>query len=794
MSGMAVWKVALSLLKKQKAYGVTIFALSLVVALMLSAALTVMKQSGTLQRTAFENAGCPDILYVYPESQYDAELPAFIGGKAEVESVRVEEGLSVDRRCISFNGFEPQEWLHVLPHSPDQNAYRVLPEGDAAQTPGKGEILVPLLYEDYFSLKLGDTVSIGGHSFTVAGFFEDPLFGSPMIGTRRAYVNKSDFKKLQADSGDESGMYKRVHLSVYVRAESGSSDYAAQIKQAADGVSLGGNGFMISAPEIRQYSMMVPDLVAALLFSIALLSMLITLYILRYAVLSSIEGSFVTLGIFKAVGFTGGQIRMAVMQQYTLVSFVASVAGVFASIPVIPFVGGLLMDAAGLLWMGGLWIPAGLIVIFVTIALICGITWLNTRKIRKISPVRAIAFGRAPVYFAKRLNVSLKYLSALPLHMRMALKQMMTRRKQYTVLIVIVLLLTFLTTFTGAMSALFHNDKTVIKVFGYPETDIYVGLRNYQSDRHDELMGKLNQVVAEIGEAYQPVIVFELDYLNIYTEGVLTRAMVYDTFDGIGLIDPLSGRFPKYDNELALSPVMAERFGKGVGDTVYLQDINGESVPFIVTGIVQCMNEVGQNISITEAGVKRIAPEHITLTRAIIFPDGTDRVAASEKIKSAYHGDDITVSTLEEDGLKQVIDSVRSIIDPATAISYGLTVILIALITFLLAMIALYRENADIGIFKSTGFTSRQLRAQFALRFLLVSLTGGLLGVVLSLLVSDALISFVFSFFGVPKVHLTLEPVNLLLPVALVCALALMAAWLVSGQIKRVSGKVLMTE
>lgn len=791
---MAVWKVALSLLKKQKAYGVTIFCLSLVVALMLSAALTVMKQSGTLQRTAYEKAGCPDVLFIYQESQYDTELPAFIEDKAEVESVHEEAVLIADRRKVNFGGFEPQEWPYILPHSPDKNAFKVIPDGDAPLTPGEGEILLPLLYEDYYQLHRGDMVSIGGHKLKITGFYEDPLFGSPMVGTKRVYVNERDFKRMQNDTGDESGLYPYVFLSVYVSADTDSPAYASQIRNASDGVSLGGNGFMVTAPESRQYSMMVPELVAVILLAFALLAMLITFYILRYAVLSSIEGNFVTLGIFKAVGFTGGQIRLAVMLQYALVCFAASVAGAFVSIPVVPIIGGLLMDAAGLIWGGSLWILAGVLVIAATVGLICGITWLNTRKIRKISPVRAIAFGRAPVYFAKQLNVPLKHLSVLPLHLRMAVKQMMTRRKQYTVLIVIVVLLTFMVTFTGALSELFRNDRTVLRVFGFPDADFGIWVGNYQSDRHDELIAKFDRILAEIERKYQPVITYEEVYINVYIEDTLTRSMVYETFEGIGLGDPLSGRFPKYENELALSPVMAERFGKGVGDTVYLSDVNGESVPFIVTGIVQCMNEVGQNFSFTMAGLKRISPNFFILSRQVILPDNIDRVAATAEIKASYQDEDINVVTLEENNMKQIIDSVRSVIDPATAISYGLTVILIALITFLLAMIALYRENADIGIFKSTGFTSRQLRIQFALRFLLVSLTGGLFGVLLSMLASDALISFIFSFFGVPKVHMDLSATNLLLPVALVCALALIAAWLVSGRIKRVSGKVLMTE
>ncbi|MCL1807448.1 MAG: ABC transporter permease [Oscillospiraceae bacterium] len=793
---MAVWKVALSLLKKQKAYVVTIFCLSLVVSLMLTSVLTVMKRSGEIQDAAFEASSMPDLLCIYDAEEYDGAYgseyyePALAAQFADlrdrsgIKSVAEKRSFAVMGNDISVNGGSLNEGLNFFPYQPEAETFKIKQFENGRFTLNQGEILLPLFYEDGYSLSIGEPLIIGRHEFTITGFYEDPMFGSPMVGTRRAFIHESDFDNLYGNLG---GM--RVFVYVTINAERGGAAYAEQLRTLTQEIIRGDSGYTFNMIEIKQYSMMVSNLVAVILLSLALLSLMITLYVLRYAVLSSIEGNFVTFGAFKAVGFTGGQIRLAVMLQYALVCLLGSVAGVVVSIPLIPVIGALLLDSAGLIWSGSLWVPAGVFVILAAVGLICGITWLNTRKIRTISPVRAISFGRAPVYFAKRLNLPLRRLSLLPLHVRMALKQMMTRRKQYTVLIIITALLTFMITFMGGTSKLLSDNRNVLRIFGFPREDVSIVLVRL----NPEVIGKLNRVSEEIKADYPVEKVYNTLRINVSIEGSFVFALCYETFEGIGLIDPVSGRFPKYDNELALSPVTAERFGKGVGDTVVILDAEGDPVPFIVTGIVQNMNEVGQNISILTAGIERISPGFDAWKYSVIFKDGTDLETAAAEIKTHYEDDDIYIYITAESEA-QMLDSIRSVVDPTANISLTMTVILVALITLLLATIAIYREHTDIGIYKSTGYTSNQLRLQFSMRFLLVSLTGGLMGAGLSLLASDALISFIFGFFGVPKVRMDLGAAYRLLPVALVCAITFAAAWLVSRRVRRVSGRNLITE
>ena|GEM_PF-3561342 len=794
---MAILKLALSLLKKHKAYAMTIFCLSLIVSLMLTAVLTVINRTANLQNDSFSSSKSPDFMVFLLSEDYDFSLSSKLSARDEVKSVRESVAVFVIRQEILFAGAAAknevgsfgQEGLYILPYQIENGAFKIKGRPDQLENIGKGEIILPLLYENQYSLIEGDIINITGIEFKILGFFEDPYFGSPMVGTRRVFVNSEDFKLLNTTENRSVGC-----LFIDLNSQMGDHDYGENLRSLTSNAFYGEEDvFVVTKAEIRQFAMLVPDLVAAILFAFTLLSLVITLYVLRYAVLSGVEGNYVTLGVFKAIGFIGRQIRIAIMLKYALICAIGAVLGVFLSIPAIPLFGGILMDAAGLIWSGSVWLSGALLVIVAIFALIGLITFMNTNKIKKISPVRAISFGHAPVYFAKRLNLSLKRLSCLPLNLKMALKQMLTRRKQYTVLLIIATLLAFMVILMGSISGLFDNDDTALYVFGNPQFDFSLSVR--ATDDDGDFYQKFDELTAEFAEKYDAVV---YDIAESYTvlENTRVALVCFEPFDGIGMIEPLKGRFPQYENELALSPVMELQFEKTIGDTVIITKPDGEEVPFIVVGIVQSIRDIGVNSTIGISGAKRLNPDFSASNRGFILPANLtvkERETIVDEVIEKYESDDFSVMS-KDVFFGQLLDSIRAVLSPATAVAYALAVVLVALITFLLSMIAIYRENTDIGIFKSIGFTSGQLRIQFALRFLLISLIGGLFGIILNLVAGNYLLSLIFGLFGVPKVSLSPGAFELMFPVVLVSIIALLAAFLVSGRIKQVSGRVLVAE
>ena len=67
-------------------------------------------------------------------------------------------------------------------------------------------------------------------------------------------------------------------------------------------------------------------------------------------------------------------------------------------------VGEIILDGTGLFWVGGIKYKECIGVFIGILIILSFFILLFTRKITRISPVRAISFGNAPIHFSSRLN------------------------------------------------------------------------------------------------------------------------------------------------------------------------------------------------------------------------------------------------------------------------------------------------------------------------------------------------------------------------------------------------------
>ena len=107
---------------------------------------------------------------------------------------------------------------------------------------------------------------------------------------------------------------------------------------------------------------------------------------------------------------------------------------------------------------------------------------------------------------------------------------------------------------------------------------------------------------------------------------------------------------------------------------------------------------------------------------------------------------------------------------------------------------AFSQEKTDIGIFKSQGFTSGKLRLQFAVRFLIVSVIGAVIGTVTGLLFINRLLSVLLKDIGITNFHANFTVIGVLIPIAVICICYFTFALFVSRKIKRVGIRQLVTE
>ena len=120
-------------------------------------------------------------------------------------------------------------------------------------------------------------------------------------------------------------------------------------------------------------------------------------------------------------------------------------------------------------------------------------------------------------------------------------------------------------------------------------------------------------------------------------------------------------------------------------------------------------------------------------------------------------------------------------------VMYVLVIIFIMVLTVMTAAKILSAEQNDLGIYKSIGFKSGSLRLTFAIRFGITAFVGSFIGIVLSAIFTDPLVSSVMKFAGISNFSSAPTFGNILLPLGIVTVLftcfAYLAAVIAAGAV-----------
>ena len=106
----------------------------------------------------------------------------------------------------------------------------------------------------------------------------------------------------------------------------------------------------------------------------------------------------------------------------------------------------------------------------------------------------------------------------------------------------------------------------------------------------------------------------------------------------------------------------------------------------------------------------------------------------------------------------------------------------------------LQTEKKNLGIYRALGFTGSKLRLQFAFRFLIVSALGTLAGVALNFLLANRVLGALMHLIGMAFFKSSFSVAAILPPLMLVWVAFFAFAFLLSGKVKRLDVRELITE
>lgn len=640
-------------------------------------------------------------------------------------------------------------------------------------------IYLPLIYKsDDIDVGKEIEIMIGSNpvTYTVCGFFNNLMAGSHNCGMIDLVLTKDKYSELE-----ESGYAPEAVLcSVRLQDKNESESYEAELKEAVSSRypaarTLGNSYALVS--KSRYISQMICSGVISVM---ALFILLIALVVMASNIANYIQENMKNLGALKAVGYTGRQLIFSLLLQFLGLAMLAAVTGAGLSYTLFPFINTMMISQTGipyevhflplpfvltLLILGG--------AVFVTI-------WFSSRRIQKVEPIVALRQGIQTHNFKKN-HIPLERTRA-PLNLALALKTTFSGKKHNVTVCITVLLLSLVVVFSGLMTRNVIMDMDLF-------VDMIVG----------ETSDSCINVNKDMEEAFRREVTADRRVEKIYLyhstevrhkDGDSLLTMVSDDFAKLNnQAFIFGGRFPKYDNEIAIAAKYAQERDLKVGNEITIT-ADGKEAAYIITGFTQTTNNLGKDCLLTREGYEKLG-ELENLTYNLNLTDGTDIDAFNLEIKERYGSRVNTTINVQEiiEGTASVYVSLMTIIVIAILI---LSVMVIVFVLYLLVRTMLGNKKRDYGILKALGFTTGQLVRQTALTFMPAVILSSIAGVTISSLIINPLMALFFQNIGIVKCSFVIPAGFLVIGGGCLILFTFAAACLMSLKVRKITPKALL--
>ena len=658
-----------------------------------------------------------------------------------------------------------------------------------SRTIGKAEIVeesnltsgvyLPVLYKsDDYSIGKTIELTIGSHPVTypVCGFFNSVMMGSHNCALTQIILTRDKYAELE----ELNYAYQTTLCSVRLNKKTSNLTYEAKIKaivsESFPNTQMASNCYDI----VAQSRYISQGICSAIMSVMAFFVLLIALVVIVSNIINYIQVNIKNLGALKATGYTSGQLVLSLLLQFLGLAFIAALVGAALSYTLFPAINTMMIAQTGIPYaIHFLPLPViiSLIILGGTVALS---VWLSARRIKKIEPIVALRSGVQTHNFKKN-RVPLEKTRA-PLNLALALKTTLSGVKHNITVCITMLVLSLVVVFSGLMTENIIVDMT-------PFLNLIVGETadsaiNVQVETEENLLEVLNS-------DSRTEKVYLYNSLNVsHVGGVELMATLCDDFSKVNNQSVVfKGRFPKFDNEIAIAAKYAKEKGFAIGNEIEIT-ANGKTEKYLISGFTQITNNLGRDCLLTRQGYERLG-ELTSVTYYIKLAEGTDIDAFNEEMKGNFEGNVNTVINVNAtiDAAAGVYVSLMTIIVSAILI---LSAVIIAFVLYLLVRTMLNNKKRDYGILKSLGFTTKQLILQTALSFMPAIIISTVIGVIISCLTINPLLSLFFSSLGIVKCTFDIPIVFATIAGIALILLSFGIACLLSLKIKKIAPRNLL--
>lgn len=707
--------------------------------------------------------------------RYQEEIAGFRQAEEEILVMETSDALLLRNMDIQAGNGEPVNGSWMIRDADREGILSSLKIVEYMDQMPENGIYVPYVCRTFFGFGLGDMLTISSgeweETFIIAGFTEDVLFG---CRSNIAFdLPQASFRSLEERTGADCDA-----AVVMIKTEGSVGGLANRFSEFVAGRSDGEMFYNTSdinyaeASRSNNLNIYVAVMNAASFIGIAACFMVIWFHMRN-----TLDKDLKELGTLKAVGYGGGQIVMSYVLQFLFLGLAGGMAGIGLSQCIMPEVIKNIATDIGFVWNTAFLGRAAGRNLLAVLLVIGAVTLFLSRGIFRIRPVEAIQ-ERGKVLLSGRKGGMTMESSPFPVNLSIIFKMISSERIKSILTGVVISVIMCVAGFAVILYVRLVNDKGgMLQVTG---TEVYSV--NVQPSRPEDAAEIAREMERE-GVRKVMLAVEPGSSRLLCDNGVYAALGVYSDYGALENPSLYAGRYPKHENETAISGNLAEALGKEIGDTIEVSQIFQEAAgegTFLIVGLTQGTYTGGMDIYLTMEGLDLVDPGAQWQTVHIYLEEGIDAEEYCSRLEERFLDRISYAGGFERvfySQLAPIISSVSGVVSFIMAVMFLLVIIMGYFVTNSI----LLTHKRDFGIMKALGYSNGQIISQTVVTFMLYIAGGSLLGGIALYFGSNAVLAGLFRGMGVYRLTFRFPAVWIVVLVlcmeAAGCLTAFLSAW-----------------
>ena len=715
------------------------------------------------------------------------KIKAWFEKQPEVIGVTQPKVIKSHRKKPIFKGKEifhqAQFWEHPG-NSEGIDQLHIL-EGVAKEYPAPGEIWIPNSWKNRSNISIGDTLQIptdnGLFPLKVSGVVVNAQHSNGLMDRVPAFVGPGTLSLLFPVND-----LSQVLMGVRVNDAKVTEKVWARFNQEYTY-----RGFGRLYDFYKKIFQIVYQITGGLLLVFAIFGIIVTLTITSSVVNSAIKTDYKMIGMLKAQGFTNRNIITVYVIQFLTITCIAVPIGLFGGYFTTQMIFKDLIAAIGTINFDISWVlPAISTFIFFLIGILI-ITYRTAAKAGQIQPVTAIRFGGPPQRSFAGSKFSLFTLGPRSkLSIFLGLRMLMSNKKRAFLMFIGLLFVVFVQIlYTNVDNSILNLDDNRPS-WGYTNSDLFIdattSLEENEADIFKEFLEEDERVkeVVKMG-----VYVANLPASEEKAPQIFIGFVYDDEIENLGLVN-LEGRHPVFETEISIGVNSSLELNKGLGDTLEVF-MEGQLVPFTITGIYQQLNNLSEGFKIRLEGIRELNPLYQLGRYNVILYEGEDKAAFREELLATYGSTyKVRVDSESQAQLKNIIAGIKNVFVLVSILFLG-----VLFVTVFNDTVLSIRENQkNLGILKAVGLTPLQLQLALVLKAVFIAILALIIGIPLSLQIIPHALDVLTANVGLSKFPYVFDFDKTLLNIPLILGLTIGSVWIASQRLLKIRPRILVRE